>query len=74
LTRRAGADYVSLADEVITLDPMNPTMAARLVQPLGMWRRHDSARQTLMRRELERILAIPDLSKNTYEMVAKSLA
>jgi len=40
----SGADYVSLADEVITLDPMNPTMAARLVQPLGMWRRHDPAR------------------------------
>src|SRR5205807_120741 len=35
---------------------------------------HDPARQTLMRRELERILTIPDLSKNTYEMVAKSLA
>ena len=53
---------------------MNPTMAARLVQPLGMWRRHDLPRQALMRHQLERILAIPDLSKNTYEMVAKSLA
>ena len=53
---------------------MNPTMAARLVQPLGMWRRHDPARQALMRHQLERILAIPDLSKNTYEMVSKSLA
>ncbi len=40
----SGPDYVSLADEVITLDPMNPTMAARLVQPLGMRRRHDPAR------------------------------
>ena len=27
-----------------------------------------------MRRELERVLATPDLSKNTYEMVSKSLA
>jgi aminopeptidase N len=70
----SGADYVSLADEVITLDPMNPTMAARLVQPLGMWRRHDPARQALMQRRLERSPTIPDLSKNTYEMVAKSLA
>jgi aminopeptidase N len=70
----SGAGYVFLADEVINLDRANPTLAARLVQPLGMWRRHDPARQTLMRRELERILTIPDLSKNTYEMVAKSLA
>jgi aminopeptidase N len=69
-----GAGYVFLADEVITLDRFNPILAARLVQPLGTWRRHDPARQTLMRRELERILTTPDLSKNTYEMVSKSLA
>jgi aminopeptidase N len=69
----SGAGYVLLADEVITLDPLNPTTAARLVQPLGSWRRHDPARQALMRRELERVLATPDLSKNTYEMVSKSL-
>jgi aminopeptidase N len=69
-----GAGYVLLADEVIAVDPINPTTAARLVQPLGSWRRHDTARQTLMRRELERVLAAPSLSKNTYEMVSKSLA
>jgi len=70
----SGAGYVFLADEVITLDPINPTTAARLVQPLGAWRRHDPTRQALMRRQLERVLATPDLSKNTYEMVSKSLA
>jgi aminopeptidase N len=70
----SGAGYVFLADEVITLDKVNPTTAARLVQPLGTWRRHDPARQALMRGQLERVLAAPDLSKNTYEMVSKSLA
>ena len=69
-----GAGYILLADEVIALDRLNPTTAARLVQPLGSWRRHDAARQAMMRRELERVLAIPNLSKNTYEMVSKSLA
>jgi aminopeptidase N len=69
-----GAGYALLAQEVIAVDPLNPTTAARLVQPLGSWRRHDSARQTLMRRELERVLGAPGLSKNTYEMVSKSLA
>jgi aminopeptidase N len=63
-----------LAEEVIALDPLNPTTAARLVQPLGSWRRHEPARQAMMRRELERVLATPSLSKNTYEMVSKSLA
>jgi len=69
----SGAGYAFLADEVILLDKANPTTAARLVQPLGQWRRYDAARQDLMRAALERILATPDLSPNTYEMVAKSL-
>jgi aminopeptidase N len=69
----SGAGYAFLADEVITLDPLNPTTAARLVQALGAWHRHDPARQALMRHQLERVLATPDLSKNTYEMVSKSL-
>ena len=73
-TIASGAGYVFLADEVMALDPSNPTTAARLVQPLGAWRRHDPARQALMQRELERVLAAPGLSKNTYEMVSKSLA
>jgi aminopeptidase N len=70
----SGAGNVFLADDVITLDTVNPILAARLVQPLGAWRRHDPARQALMRRELDRVLATPDLSKNTYEMVSKSVA
>jgi aminopeptidase N len=69
----SGDGYAFLADEVLALDKANPTTAARLVQPLGQWRRHDTARQGLMRAALDRILATPGLSPNTYEMVAKSL-
>ena len=68
-----GAGYGFLADEVLTLDKPNPQLAARLVQPLGQWRRHDAARRGLMRAALQRVLAAPGLSANTYEMVAKSL-
>ena len=71
---RSGDGYAFLADEVIALDKANPTTAARLVQPLGQWRRYDAARQGLMRAQLDRILATPGLSPNTYEMVSKSLA
>jgi aminopeptidase N len=70
----SGAGYAFLADQVVTLDQLNPLMASRLVQPLGQWRRQDPGRHALMKRELERVLALPKLSKNTYEMVAKSLA
>jgi aminopeptidase N len=71
---RGGAGYGFLADQVIALDALNPNLAARLVQPLGTWRRQDTARQALMQRELERVLAVEGLSKGTYEMASKSLA
>jgi aminopeptidase N len=70
---RGGDGYAFLVEEVLALDKPNPTTAARLVQPLGQWRRHDPTRQGLMRAALERILATPGLSPNTYEMVVKSL-
>ena len=35
---------------------------------------HYEGKDDLMRSQLERVLATPDLSKNTYEMVSKSLA
>jgi aminopeptidase N len=70
----SGAGYAPLADEVIAVDPQNPTTAARLVQPLCVRRRYDAARQPLMRQDLERILAAPGLGPNSYEMVSKSLA
>jgi len=70
----SGAGYGFLADTVIALDPLNGQVAARLVSPLGQWRRMDAARQALMRAELDRILAVPSLSKGTYEMASKSRA
>jgi len=70
----SGAGYVFLAGEVVAVDATNPTTAARLVQPLCAWGRQEPAGQALMPRELDRILATPNLSKNTYEMASKSLA
>jgi aminopeptidase N len=69
-----GAGYRFLADTVIELDPRNPQVAARMVAPLGQWRRVDTGRQELMQRELRRILELPGLTRNTFEMVSKSLA
>ena len=69
-----GAGYRFLADSVLTLDPINPQIAARLVSPLIQWRRFDARRQELMKEQLQRILAAENLSKNVYEIVAKGLA
>ncbi|HEY0522086.1 MAG TPA: aminopeptidase N [Stellaceae bacterium] len=69
----SGAGYAFLADQIAVLDPINATMGARMVQPLGQWPRHDPARQALMKAALQRVLDLPNLSKNTYEIASKSL-
>jgi aminopeptidase N len=70
----SGEGYRFLADIILALDPLNPQTAAKLLPPLGRWRRFDDARQKRMRGELERILAQPGLSKDVFEQASKSLA
>jgi aminopeptidase N len=69
----SGAGYQFLADTIIALDPRNGQVAARMVSPLGQWRRVDAARQEKMQQQLRRILELPNLTRNTFEMVSKSL-
>ena len=69
----SGGGYRFLADTIIALDPMNSQVAARLVPPLGQWRRVEPARQALMQQELQRILDAPGLSKGTFEMATRSV-
>jgi len=68
-----GSGYDFLAEQIIILNGLNPSMAARLLTPLTKWRKYDSARQTLMQAALERILNTPELSKDVFEVVTKSL-
>jgi aminopeptidase N len=69
----SGGGYRFLADTIIALDPTNGQVAARMVSPLGQWRRVDAERQALMQAELQRILDVPNLTSNTFEMASKSL-
>jgi aminopeptidase N len=68
-----GAGYRLIADLILALDPLNAQTAARFVAPLGRWRRIEPGRAAMMRAELERIVAAPGLSKDTFEQVSKSL-
>ncbi|TKB27735.1 aminopeptidase N [Desulfopila sp. IMCC35006] len=69
---RTGAGYRFLADKIEQLNAINPQIAARLIAPLINWRRYDEKRQGLMQQELDRILAIKNLSRDVYEIVSKS--
>ena len=69
----SGRGYRLLADLIIAADAINPQIAARLVPPLGRWRRFAEGRAALMRGELERVLGSAGLSKDVYEQASKSL-
>jgi aminopeptidase N len=69
-----GRGYRFVADQLLALDKINPQTAAKLLPPLGRWKRFEPARAALMRAELERIVATPNLSKDLYEQASKSLA
>jgi aminopeptidase N len=70
----SGAGYEFLTQQIITLNKMNPQIAARLLAPLTRWKKYAPTQQHLMKQALENVLAIDDLSKDVYEVVSKSLA
>ncbi len=69
-----GSGYRFLAQHILALDSTNPQIAARLVSPLTRWRRYSASHREGMKAALEQIQAKPDLSKDVYEVVSKSLA
>lgn len=69
----SGEGYRFIADHVLAVDRLNPQAAARLIAPLGRWRRFDQSRAGRMRQQLERILNSSSLSRDVQEMAAKSL-
>jgi aminopeptidase N len=69
----SGAGYRFLADQIIAVDRFNPMTAARLVDPLGGWRRLKPELGDLMKAQLERIVATEGLSKNVYELATRAL-
>ena len=68
-----GSGYRFLADQLIALDRLNPQTAAKLLPPLGRWRRFDPQRSQRMCAELVRIVGTPGLSKDLFEQASKSI-
>ncbi|GAA0568668.1 aminopeptidase N [Caenispirillum bisanense] len=69
-----GRGYAFLVDRVLELNTLNPLIGARLLQPMGRWRRMDDTRKALMKQELDRVLAAPDLARDIYEIASKARA
>jgi aminopeptidase N len=69
-----GSGYRFIADQVLRLDALNPQVASRMVGVFNNWRKFEPVRQKLMKEQLERIIATPELSKDVHEIVSKALA
>jgi len=69
----SGVGYRLLGEYVELLNQTNPQIAARLLSPLTRWRRFGESAQALMRAELQRLSQLPQLSRDVYELVSKSL-
>ena len=68
-----GGGYRFLVDRVLELDRLNPQIAARQIRVMSRWHQYDDHRQTLMKAQLQRLLDTPEISRDVYEIVSKSL-
>jgi aminopeptidase N len=72
--RTDGAGFDFVADFVLALDPKNPQVAARLMGAFRSWRALEAKRRGRAEITLRRITAAPSLSRDTQDIVARTLA
>ncbi|MGH1412999.1 MAG: aminopeptidase N [Pelagimonas sp.] len=70
----SGRAYALLTDWLIKLDDKNPQTTARMCSAFQTWKRYDAGRQALIKTQLDRIMAKPNLSRDVSEMVSRILA
>jgi aminopeptidase N len=69
-----GAGYDFIADVVLKLDPKNPQVAARLMGAFRSWRALEARRRERAEATLRRVAAVPALSPDVHDIVARTLA
>ncbi|MBX9632402.1 MAG: aminopeptidase N [Burkholderiales bacterium] len=69
-----GTGYALVAEQIVTLDALNPQVAARLARAFDRWRKFDAGRQVHAKTALTRIREHAGLSKDVTEVVTRALA
>jgi len=69
-----GRGYTFLADNIVQLNTLNPQVASRLVTPLIQFENFAQPHKQLMKEQLLRIQALPDLSKDLQEKLTAALS
>jgi len=68
-----GSGYDFVAEQIITLDSLNPQIASRLARSLMNWKRYEPALGSLMKAQLQRIADTKNISGDVFEIVSKSM-
>ena len=71
--RADGAGYDFVAETACRIDGFNPQVAARLLGAFKSWRMLESGRRNLARAALRRIAGETELSRDSFEIVSKTL-
>ena len=71
--KRDGKGYDIVTRWLIKLDGINPQTTARICTVFDNWKIYDDNRQKKIKRSLESLININDLSRNTFEIVDKIL-
>ncbi len=72
--RADGEGYDFVAETVLTLDPKNPQISARLSTAFRNWRTLETGRKAKAESALKRIQAAPSLSRDLADIVERALA
>jgi aminopeptidase N len=72
--RPDGAGYDFIADTILTLDPKNPQLAARMATAFRTWRTVEAGRQAKAEAALTRIKSTSGLSRDLSDIVERALA
>ena len=68
-----GSGYKFIADRIIDIDKINPSMASSLSESFAQVDRLPAEQKELAKIQLERVVNTEGLSKNSYEIVSKTL-
>ncbi|MCK9454055.1 aminopeptidase N, partial [Sulfurimonas sp.] len=66
-----GLGYKFLADKIIDIDKINPQMASGLAGAFRIYEKLNSVNKKLMKKELDRVMSEPSISKNVNEIISK---
>lgn len=68
-----GSGYTFSKNAIIKMDAINPEVAVQIMRPFREWRHYTPDRQEKMKAALVEIARQPNLSRDVYEIVSKTL-